>query len=248
MGSANSNIVPVTVAPASFTLTMAKSNHVQGGHLFNDNELFWSGPIASCVNFQVWLQLNGGGFSLLATQAASGTPYSPSISYTDSGLASTWTYGERDYYVVALDAGNNVLATSNTATLIWFESTLTIVSADNSSSPTGGDGEGFYDAVLSPSHACGSITSNAFAGSVCHGIWFDQNSGVNDIFFVIAGSFPQDLFNQLSFIDKHAVTENYLTSAATFSTTLFPGFTSWQWPAILNFPFTNGGTYVMTFT
>lgn len=129
---------------------------------------------------------------------------------------------------------------------------ITIQSADNSTGPFGsGSGEGWAesDNATFPqiTHAVGSVSPEpCFLGTAQIGM-FCFIGGPNTINVFLLGTFAINYFTSVKFTDKHSVLETYLTSAATFDTTTYPGFSLWSWSALLNFPFTNGAFYSVTF-
>lgn len=138
-------------------------------------------------------------------------------------------------------------------------STFTITSGDNSTGPFGaGTGEGYADDTIgSPGvvQGVGFVTPNpstigSAEVSVCA---YVQNGNVitpsqhNSFMLALADpTLLQTAFTSISFTDKNGVVETYLTSAAGFSNSAVAGNAVWYWPAVLNFPFTNGVQYVMT--
>lgn len=116
MGSAVSNTVPVVVpsGPALVLSAVTHSTFVQGGHLFNQNNFHFNSVGAD--HYEIWHQLNGGGFTLYNTLFG---PFFPPINTGEAGLALSWVNGTYDYFILAKDAGGATLATSNTSSTTW---------------------------------------------------------------------------------------------------------------------------------
>jgi hypothetical protein len=231
------------IIEATPTLVLAPvvgASHIQGGHLFYTASLSWTSSITP-DHFDIWRQVNGGGFAFLMTVTGS------TDTFGDGGLASSWTYGEYDYLVLAKDASDNTLATSNTEIIIWFQITAGI----NSTGPIpgAGAGTGYYDGSTNGSFSSGSILANPTQvfGSNVTVAGFQQSAAFsNTIVLAIQGTNPQNYFTSFRFVDQSGNSYNLASSAAVYSTTDAPGSTTWQWQAVNSTPFGNGSTYPMT--
>lgn len=246
-GFSNSNVTSglytITTVP-TVTPTLSVQQFVQGGHLFNQVTISWNAIGAPAVNYRVKHQLNGGGFSVLATVA------DPGNNTADAGLASSWVQGQRDYFIEVLDAGNNVIETTPTVSSLWWLFT----SGDNSTGPFGlntGEGWASTDSATFPNitNAVGVLNSPnplLFKGQQVGISCFIDNPHSINIF--MTGTLPKAFFAGLQFTDKNSNLTQLLTSAATLDTSTFPGFTLWSWNAPHNFPFQNGAqTQMSTF-
>lgn len=239
----------IAAGPPSVIITLDTNQFFQGGHFFNQDTISWNDIGAPAANYRVLRQINGGGFSTLATLPT------PDNNTSDSGLQSSWVQGQRDYKIQVLDAGNNVIETTNTVSVLWFN----IVSADNSTGPIpappgSGPGEGFYDGSTGGGGgSCGSAapTPPILSGHTLNGACYLGTGGaISDptgaVALIMTGSVSQGLFSHWKFTDKFSNHYDLAGAGATYSTSLVPGFSIWHWPATNAFPFTNGGTVQMS--
>lgn len=213
----------------------------------NTDTLVWND--VSADHYDIWRQILGAGYQFLAT--VSGAVQT----YDDTGTAADWLNGQYDYYVLAKDSGDNTLQTSNTESTVWAVSEVfTIVSGDESVGPipSGGAGEGFYDGTTNGGRTCGSTTVGGvrYGGTPISVAAYQQGAAYsNTIVFALQGnSWPQNYFTSIAFTDSGGNHYNLNSAAAVYSTSNAPGSTSWQWPAVLGFPFNNGAHYVWTVT
>lgn len=227
------------------TLTISLSNHVQGGHLFNDNILSWNNIGAPAANYRILRQINGGGFSTLTTIAV------PGNDYFDSAVAATYTFGEYDYQIQVLDSGNNVIETTNTVTATWVD----VTSGTNAAGPIPGgspSAKGYFDGTTGAgSGSAGSIAPSApkFDGIAINAACWLENGGIitnpdGAFALILSGSHPQNLFTQWQFVADSS-SETLTSSSATYSTSAVPGFTLWYWSASSLSNFTDGNPYQM---
>jgi hypothetical protein len=118
-----SNIVTlVGAAPLVLTASSTQSTTGAGAGANNNNNLSWN-ALAPAASYDVFRQINGGGYVLIGN--------TPVNSFQDSGPAQNWTLGEYDYQIVAITAGGSIVATSNVTTQVWSV-TLTAASSQGS--------------------------------------------------------------------------------------------------------------------
>jgi hypothetical protein len=113
MPSAVSNIVQVTLLSDLVQAPIDQTTEGQGGFgLTNHDLLSWSGgPTAD--HYDVWRNLNNAGFAYLASVPGDESEYD------DFGPFVDWVNGTYAYYVLAKNASNVTLATSNTQSCTW---------------------------------------------------------------------------------------------------------------------------------
>lgn len=116
--------------------------------------------------------------------------------------------------------------------------------ADNSTGPFGtGTSEGwvtssptFFPVPLGFPMGATVPAIPFFQGVEMGMVAFIQDGGNTENIFMV-GTQAQNFFLSWKFKNRLNNTETYLTSAATFDTVTFPGFSWWHWPAVLNFPY-----------
>jgi len=129
---------------------------------------------------------------------------------------------------------------------------VTFTSGDESTDPFGGSGEGYYDATLSANGSCGTLVTipPTVSTTVANGIWFSEQESGQYMCCALQGNLSQEFFTEMSIQLSGEVFIDFFTTAANciFSTTSLPGFSVWEFPAPVSFPFENGHNYPATFT
>lgn len=244
MGSAVSNVLMIAAAPPVLTLSGVQGTYIQGGHLFNTSNLSWN-SIPGCVNFKIYKQLTGGGFSLYLTQLASSTTYAPGISGQDFGQAVDWVYGQRDYYVVALDGVGGIITTSNTISLPWNPPVNQFQILAGSQTVVH-EYDGYCNALHQPSlvSAMGTIlpAGASVAGKVIDSFLSDSapSSGPT---LCLHGASGAETFT-LSFTDANGV--NQVLTGAAATKTAYSGGITFSWFVSGASMFLPGSSYTVT--
>lgn len=246
MPAATSNVITATIsAPALVLAAIVQDEGSIGGHLFNWNALSWGGgPDAD--HYDIWRNLNSAGFEFLTTVSGA------TNTYNDEALAADWVFGTYEYFVLAKDASDDTLATSNTEGTTWsappvgFQVTSGI--GQEGSFPFSGvwesAGVGFsFDGfgVYTPTWDSGSVTPSEFSGEtlvvagVVTGSGYDGTPASPFIMISFPAGMNQDFFSSVEIQKTGGSLFTFDSSAADFNPTPPPGFstpnqTIWAWP------------------
>lgn len=182
MGSANSNIVQVTVSgPTGLVLQpIVQNSFDDSGTEFNQNLLQWN-DLGNVDTYEVQRQINGGGFSLWDSFQG---PFTNPVNDDDTAGAADWIFGEYDYFVVAKDSGGGIIATSNTQSTTWVPPvgvTTRLLTAHSFEAPWNGTWEtpleGYTSAVAPQQPNLGSLTPNTALGVAPMSLGFITQDG-----------------------------------------------------------------------